>query len=50
MTASNADRQDFLGTGFTYISERMPYTQYGNWCVVVCAAMAVMGLVVERMV
>jgi len=34
-------------TGFTYIPERTPYTRYGNWFVVVCAAMAVMGLLAE---
>jgi hypothetical protein len=36
-------------TGFTYISERTPYTRYGNWFVAVCALLAVMGLVAERM-
>ena len=37
-------------TGFTYISERTLYTRYGNWFVALCALMAVMGLVAERMV
>jgi len=36
-------------TGFTYISERTPYTRYGNWFVALCELMAVMGLVAERM-
>ena len=35
-------------TGFTYISERTPYTRYGNWFVALCAAMAAMGLVAEQ--
>jgi len=35
-------------TGFTYISERTFYTRYGNWFVVLCAAMAVMGLLGEK--
>jgi apolipoprotein N-acyltransferase len=35
-------------TGFTYISERTPYTRYGNWFVALCAAIAVMALVAER--
>jgi bacteriorhodopsin len=48
MTASNADRQDFLDTGFTYISERTPYTRYGSWFVAVCALIVAMGLLAER--
>ena len=35
-------------TGFTYISERTPYTRYGNWFVAVCALLAAMGLLAER--
>jgi apolipoprotein N-acyltransferase len=35
-------------TGFTYISERTPYTRYGNWFVALCAAMAVICLVAQR--
>jgi apolipoprotein N-acyltransferase len=34
--------------GFTYISERTPYTRYGNWFVALCAAMVVMGLLAEK--
>ena len=36
-------------TGFTYISERTPYTRFGNWFVALCAAVVVMGLVGEWM-
>jgi apolipoprotein N-acyltransferase len=49
MTALNADRQDSLATGFTYISERTLYTRYGNWFVALCAVIVAMGLVAERM-
>ena len=35
-------------TGFTYISERTLYTRYGNWFVLLCALLAVMGLVAEQ--
>jgi apolipoprotein N-acyltransferase len=35
-------------TGFTYISERTPYTRYGNWFVLLCALIAVMGLLAEK--
>ncbi|MGA2271112.1 MAG: apolipoprotein N-acyltransferase [Bryobacteraceae bacterium] len=35
-------------TGFTYISEQTVYTRYGDWFVALCAAMAVMCLVAER--
>jgi apolipoprotein N-acyltransferase len=34
-------------TGFTYTSERTPYTRYGNWFVVVCAALVAMALLAE---
>ena len=36
-------------TGFTYIAERTPYTRYGNWFVMLCALVVVMGLLAERM-
>jgi apolipoprotein N-acyltransferase len=35
-------------TGFTYISERTPYTRYGNWFVALCATIAVICLVAQR--
>jgi apolipoprotein N-acyltransferase len=35
-------------TGFTYISERTLYTRFGNWFVLLCALLAVMGLVAEQ--
>lgn len=47
MTASNPDRRGFLGSGFACISERTPYTRFGNWFVALCALLVVMGLVAE---
>jgi len=35
-------------TGFTYISERTPYTRFGNWFVALCALMALVGLLTEQ--
>jgi apolipoprotein N-acyltransferase len=34
-------------TGFSYISERTVYTRWGDWFAVVCATIALMGLVAE---
>ena len=35
-------------TGFTYISEKTLYTRWGNWFALLCATIAIAGLVVER--
>ena len=37
-------------TGFNYVSEKTVYTRYGNWFAWVCATIALMCLVAERVV
>jgi apolipoprotein N-acyltransferase len=37
-------------TGFNYTSEKTLYTRWGDWFPLVCATIAVMGLVAERVV
>jgi apolipoprotein N-acyltransferase len=37
-------------TGFNYISEQTAYTRYGDWFPWLCAALAVMCLIAERVV
>jgi len=37
-------------TGFTYISAKTVYTRFGDWFALVCATIAVIGLVAERVV
>ena len=35
-------------TGFSYVSELTAYTRFGDWFALLCAAVAVLGLVAER--
>ena len=42
------DRQAVLRTHYSYIREQTPYTRYGDWFVLACAVVAMVGCILPR--
>ena len=35
-------------TGFNYVKDKTPYTRFGDWFPVLCATLAILGLLADR--